>query len=223
MQHAWVSHPMASGLLAFNALPSRFLHGSRMAELMPFGQPPEVLDAQFHRHCSALLLPGLDSQPVLAMEDPALPLAMLPPETFAQLLQLCGVLLLAPSIQRVIARDEARALQQGLGKQAVDFAYFQAPGLLELPFVSQEKTGFTAGQAKAQAVLWGAALLHAAFASAPKNISQRGFLRLPAEAAQLRQQMPAAAVQSNAQALSIARSITQTLEPQWLSSFPTLH
>jgi len=212
---------MAQSLLLFNALPSRLLHASRLAVLMPIGKPAEVSSHQWDRHCSALLLPDLDSKPVLSLEHPALPLAMLPEPVFDRLLLWCGALLLAPSIQRVISRLDVLEMEQQLGKEAVHFALLQAPNLLKISFESQADLAFSAGQSRGKALSLGAALLAAAFATAPPGIAQRGLLRLPADSVFNTMPLPTAALKNNGQALAVARSITDLLEPQWLSSFPT--
>ena len=212
---------MAHSLLLFNALPSQLLHASRWAALLPLGKPAEISEKQWHRHGSALLLPDLDQDPVLSLDHPALPLAMLPESVFNQLLLWGGALLLAPSIRRVISRAEVREINQQLGQDAVNFALHQAPALLKISFESQVSFNFSAGQSRAEALSLGAALLAAAFASAPRGIAQRGLLRLPIEDTVNARVLPAAEFKNTVQALAVARSITDLLEPQWLSSFPT--
>ena len=212
---------MAHSLLLFNALPSRLLHASRWAALLPFGQPPEISATQWSRHCSALLLPTLDREPVLRLDHPALPLAMLPEPAFSQLLLWCGTLLLAPSIARVISRIQVQELDQQLGADAVNFALYQAPVLLKIPFESQAGFAFSASQSREKAQALGAALLASAFTSAPSGIAQRGLLRLPAEGTFNTMALPSSAFHHPSEALKVARSITDLLEPQWLSSFPT--
>ena len=221
MTNTWATHPMAHSLLLFNALPSRLLHASRWAALLPFGKPAEISEAQWIRHSSTLLLPDLDREPVLRLDHPALPLAMLPEPSFNQLLLWCGTLLLAPSIARVISRPDVQALTQQLGQDTVNFALYQAPALLKMTFESQAGFAFSVGQAGEKATALGTALLASAFATAPAGIAQRGLLRLPAEGTFNPIALPQAAFNNTAKALTLARSITDLLEPQWLSSFPT--
>lgn len=218
---------MAENLIRFNALPSLDLHASRLAELMPLGMPSEINSSLWHRHCSAILLQSLDSQPVLALDDPALPLAMLPAPVFERLTLWSGVLLLAPWIQRTIARAHVLELNSQLGSQAVDFALNTAPGLLKPSNPLQADFLFAVDQSRSQALQFGSALLSAAFATAPPGIAQRGLLRLPADVQDIRAKIATtattAALKNDAQALLLARSMTHLLEPAWLSSFPTLH
>ena len=213
---------MAHSLLLFNALPSQLLHASRWAALMPLGRPSEISDKQWNRHCSTLLLSDLDQDPILSLDHPALPLAMLPEPVFNQLLLWGGTLLLAPSIGRVISKIEVLEINQQLGQDAVNFALYHAPALLKTPFESQTGFAFSAGQSREKALYLGAMLLAAAFATAPPGIALRGLLRLPTEDSLNTMALPAAVFQNNLQALAVARSITDLLEPQWLSSFPTL-
>ena len=214
---------MARDLLLFNALPSRLLHASRWAALMPFGRPAEVSEQQWDRHCSALLLPDLDSEPVLSLSHPALPLAMLPEPVFNQLVLWCGSLLLAPSIRRVISRVDVLEMGQQLGEEAVDFALLKAPELLKISFENQANFAFSAGQSRDKALSLGAALMAAAFTTAPPGIAQRGLLRLPADDVFNTMPLLTAILQNKGQALAVVRSVTDLLEPQWLSSFPTQH
>ena len=223
MPNAWANHPMAQNLIRFNALPSLNLHASRLAKLMPLGVLSEISPALWNRHCSAILLQSLDSQPVLTLEDPALPLAMLPAPMFERLTLWSGVLLVAPWIQRTIARADVLELNSQLGAEAVNFALNTAPGLLKLSSPPQADFLFAADQSRAQALQLGSALLSAAFATAPPGIAQRGLLRLPADVVDIRAKIATTVLKNDAQALLLARSMTHLLEPAWLSSFPTQH
>src|SRR5262249_11073721 len=77
-----------------------------------------------------------------------------------------------------------------------------------------------AARAEALCMAWGAAVLAQAFDAATPQVGRRARLRLAPEADALRAPLSAAGLQPE-RALRIARELLQTLEPAWLSSFPT--
>ena len=212
----WMSHPLAEALLRFNLLPSLLLHprrdaASARAEL-------KALPA-LHRHRSVALLKEHGLDPVLDLHDPALPLAMLPDAHFERLLLLLGAALNAPHLRRTIAREELAVLKARLGSEGLAVARTPtAAALAGLPVAPD----WDAAQAEALCMAWGAAVLAQAFDAAAPAVGQRARLRLAPEADALRAPLSAAGLQPE-RALRIARELLQSLEPAWLSSFPTTH
>lgn len=212
----WLRHPLALALLQFNLLPSLLLHPRRgpaqaHAEL-------KALPA-LHRHRSAALLRQHGLDPVLGLDDPALPLAMLPDAHFNRLLLLLGAALNAPHIRRTIARDEVSLLRDVLGAQAMAMARAPAAtALAGLPVAPD----WDAANAADLCIAWGSAVLCQAFDAAAPAVGRRARLRLAPEADALRAPLAAAGLQPE-RALCIARDVLQTLEPAWLSSFPASH
>jgi hypothetical protein len=209
----WLRHPLAEALLRFSLLPSLLLHprrddAVRSAEL-------KALPA-LHRHRSAALLRQHGFDPVLSLDDPALPLALLPPAHFDRLLLLLGAALNAPHIRRTIGREPLTALKAQVGSEGVAIARAPtAAALSGLPGAPK----WSAAQAAALCTACGAALLALAFDAAAPEVAQRARLRLPPEADALRAPLAAAGLQPE-RALAVARELLQTLEPAWLSSFP---
>jgi hypothetical protein len=215
----WLGHAQAESLLRFNLLPSLWLHASRERSLLPAGlaQAFEQSGATggLHRHWSAALIRGLGLAPATQLEDPALPLALLPAESFERLLSWCGLVLLGPRIRQTIARDEVRLLEEQLGDDALRFARTRAAAL----HASGDGPRLEHANVSAQASLWGSALLAAAFDAAGEPVARRGLLRLPEDAANERFRLPASLSQSR-QALALARAVLDVQDPEWLSSFP---
>lgn len=209
----WLTHPLALALLRFNVLPSLLLHPSRAG-----GWPvaPQDAPAALHRGWSARLLEELRLDPVLSMDDPALPLAMLPPELFSRLVLYGGIALNASHIRRAISRADVVHLMDQLGDEGMAFARARhGQGLAALPVFP----GWSADRARERCTHWGHALLAQAFAAATPAVAQRGALRLPADIEPRRRQVDGAGL-APATALALAREFLEYLEPQWLSSFP---
>ncbi|MGE0329470.1 MAG: SctK family type III secretion system sorting platform protein [Ramlibacter sp.] len=210
---SWLRHPLAEALLRFNLLPSLLLHAGRGDAQSQAGL--KALPA-LHRHQSAALLKQHGLEPVLGLDDPALPLAMLPGPHFDKLLLLLGAALNAPHIRRTIARDEVSLLRNVLGPQTMAMARSSAAAALAgLPVAPD----WTAANAADLCTAWGAAVLAQAFDAAAPAVGRRARLRLDPEADALRAPLSAAGLQPE-RALGIARDVLQTLEPAWLSSFP---
>jgi type III secretion protein K len=212
--HSWIRHPLAEALLRFNLLPSLLLHPRRDAA--GAGAQLKALPA-LHRHRSAALLKEHGLDPVLGLDDPALPLAMLPQAHFQRLLLLLGAALNGPHIRRTIAREELSLLKQQLGSEGLAAA--RAPAAVALAGLPVAPDWHPA-QAEAVCMAWGAAVLAQAFDAAAPQVARRARLRLAPEADALRAPLSAAGLQPE-RALSIARELLQSLEPAWLSSFPT--
>lgn len=210
---SWLRHPLTESLLRFNLLPSLWLHPRRASTAQQAAL--KSLPA-FHRHQSAALLKQQGLDPVLGLDDPALPLAMLPGEHFDRLVLLLGAALNAPHIRRTIARDDLTVLREQLGSEALAVTRTgTATALAGLPVAPD----WTPGNAAGLCTAWGAAVLGQAFDAATPGVGQRARLRLVPEADALRAPLAAAGLQPE-RALHIARGLLQTLEPTWLSSFP---
>lgn len=209
----WLRHPLAEALLRFNLMPALLLH-PRRAGATALHELKALPTLQRHQSAALLKQHGLD--PVLDLEDPALPLAMLPGEHFERLLLVLGAALNAPHIRRTIARDELSTLRERLGSEAMAAARTPtAAALAGLPVAPD----WDAANAPEISMAWGAAVLGQAFDAATAPVGQRGRLRLAPEADALRAPLSAAGLQPE-RALRIARELLQTLEPQWFSSFP---
>lgn len=205
-------HPFAEALLRFNLLPSLLLHPRRE----PSGIDGLPALPSLPRHRSAALLQQQGFDPVMSMDDPALPLALLPPAHLDRLLLLLGAALNAPHIRRTIGRGPLAELKAQVGSEGLAIARAPtAAALAGLPVAPD----WSPAQAGALCTAWGAALLAHAFEAAAPGVAQRARLRLPPEADALRAPLAAAGLQPE-RALAAARQLLQTLEPAWLSSFP---
>lgn len=209
----WLRHPLAQALMRFNFMPALLLHPRRVD-----GATPQALKSlpTLQRHQSNALLRQHGLDPVLGLDDPALPLAMLPDVHFDRMLLLLGAALNAPHIRRTIVRDDLAVLRERLGSEAVAVARTPtAAALAGLPVAPD----WSADSAKALCMAWGAAVLAQAFDAATPAVGNRARLRLAPEADAQRAPLAAAGLQPE-RALRIARDLLHTLEPQWISSFP---
>ncbi len=209
----WLRHPLAEALLRFNLMPAAMLHPRRTEATAPpdLGPLPAL-----QRHQSAALLKRHGLDPVLALDDPALPLALLPPDHLDRVLLLLGAALNAPHIRRTIARDELAMLREQIGAEGLAVARTPtAVALAGLPVAPD----WTADQAHAICRAWGSAVLAQAFEAAIPAVGRRARLRLAPEADAMRAPLSAAGLQPE-RALAISRELLNALEPQWLSSFP---
>lgn len=215
----WLRHPLAEALLRFNLMPALLLHPSRAKTQDK--QTPQALKSlpALQRSRSAALLKQHGLDPVLGLDDPALPLAMLPEGHFDRMLLLLGAALNAPHIRRTIARDDLALLREQLGSEGVAMARTPtAAALAGLPVAPD----WDAARAPELCRAWGAAVLAQAFDAAIPAVGRRARLRLAPEADALRAPLSAAGLQPE-RALRIARELLQTLEPAWISSFPATH
>jgi type III secretion protein K len=212
--NTWIRHPLAEALFRFALLPSMFMHPRRD----PTGMAPELkaLPA-LHRHRSAALMKKYGLDPELDVNDPALPLAMLPQLHLDRMLLLLGAALNAPHIRRTIAREELNVLKKQLGTEGIAVARTPAAhALAGLPVAPD----WNVAEARAICTAWGSAVAVHAFDAAAPQVGIRGRLRLAPEADMLRAPLSAAGLQPQ-MALVVARELLHTLEPAWLSSFPT--
>jgi len=214
LSQGWYPH-----LHEFNLLPSRLLHASWTESFSPLGAIDALRlafddEAALHRHWSGYILErlGLTDRPWLDSEAPQLPLAILPPEPFEQLISLTGTVLTGGAIRRAIRRDDVVAIEQSIGAQGLFFARNRSheyhPGL-DLP----EGTSLSEFAAHIK-TLGAGALLHAMHGS-PDEMFERVRLRLPMETPVIAGDM-LAALPSDA-ALELMLRLTSEVAPEWLS------
>lgn len=209
----WLRHPLAGALLRFNLMPALLLHPRRESTALP---PTLQALPTLKRHQSAAMLKREGLDPVLDLDDPALPLALLPDAHLQRLLLLLGAALNAPYLRRTIAREDLAVLRDQMGAEAVAMGRTPtAAALAGLPVAPDWDPACAQDLCRA----WGAAVLAQAFDAATPPVGQRARLRLAPEADSLRAPLSAAGLQPE-RALRIARELLQTLEPQWFSSFP---
>lgn len=211
-------------LQRFNLLPSLALHPSRAALWLPGHATAWIAEPetarQWHSHWSQLLLERLqeDAQPVCDLSHPATPLALAAPTLLRATLRHAGLLLLGKNLRQRIARSEVNAAQAAIGFTAWDWVCRQGatlhPGLDDpQPWMEQ---GLAAGADRL-----GAGLLAQSWHDAPAPLRRRADWKLPLDA-----ESPASREASGmtpAQACSLCLQTLQFLEPEWLSSFPTVH
>lgn len=209
-------HPLAEAFLAFSLLPSLNLDATQAARLAP--EAALRLGARLpslHRHWSAALIAEPPLTPLPTLDDPALPLAMLPPGRFERGVLMAGVLLAGRRIRHSITHHEVALWQTQLGDAALEFARRRAPGIH--PGLAQETCADWPLESAAEGVTkLGSALLAHVFSAASPAVGQRGLLRLPAEAVTRARALPFDA----SEALPLSLSLLQEIEPEWLSLFP---
>ena len=222
----WPAGAHGAAMLSFNLLPSRWLHASRWAALLPAGwEPPADGDGARHRHCSALILRHLGpaSEAVTDWQRREWPLAVLPAARWTQLLRRLGLLLMQRRLRHTIRGDEARALAAAV--PPADLAWVRGP----VPRVAAAATlqRWLAAQDEALARLpladhgaalprLGAALLAQATAPVPAPMRARLTLRAPDAA----EAIDAGAAAGPEAAFALVLSVLEELDPPWLSSFP---
>jgi hypothetical protein len=209
-----LKHPLAEAVLRFVLLPSQFLH-PRRAPQRESARLPQLKGLD--RHSSAALLKQHHLDPVVDLQDPVLPLAMLPQDSFDRIGLLLGAALNAPHIRRTIVREQLSTLKSQLGPEALNIARSDtAEALRGLPVAPD----WQAPEARVICQSWGCAILGQAFEAASEPVAARARLRLAPEADALRVPLAAADLQPQ-RALDIARALLGSLEPAWLSSFPS--
>ena len=216
---------LAQGLIAFDRLPSRWLHPTRaqaqrtpvLAALWQAAGDDATAQASLHRHWSAALLGVLRLAPVDRWDDPALPLAILPEASWQALLRLAGASLLGPRIRMVIEREARQTLLQHIGEAAWRHALQDTPPLPGAP------SGLHVPLAELGplCVAWGEAVLWRALQPASDAVRERARLRMPEATGPLAERT-LRAVPPEA-ALPWALSLIPLVEPTWLSSFPVTH
>jgi hypothetical protein len=211
-----LGHPLAEALLRFNLLPALSLHPER-ADTSRFPQLDDLPTLQRHR--SAALLHEHALAPVLGLDDPALPLAMLPDAYFDRLLLLLGATSNARHVRRTIARDDLARLKAQLGEEGLAVVRMPlAAAMAGLPGDPE----WDADRAAAICKAWGEAVLAQAFEAATPQVGVRAGLRLSPGADALRASFSNLGFTPD-RALQVARELLHSLEPAWLSSFPATH
>lgn len=127
---AWPQGPHAQAMLAFNLQPSRWLHPTRWAALLPNGwRAPADDDAARHRHASRLVLRqlGAAAAPVTDWTRPEWPLAVLPQPAWARLLQRLGLVVAQPELRLTVHGAALRALVADIGEAELAWARQLAP------------------------------------------------------------------------------------------------
>lgn len=210
-------------LLEFNLLPSRTLHPVRAAQLLSdFGRVPDVLRGAgrihraLHRRWSAELLKKLGpaAAPILDHAQPALPLALLGPESMARLARELGIMLLGRHLRHLIQRANVLAARADLGDEALAWACDGAtqfhPGLRETgPWLAD---GLAAGADRL-----GCALLAQGWQDAEASLRMRADWKLSPDS-----EVPAARAASGLaphEARPLCLQLLARLDPSWLSSF----
>lgn len=208
----WLKHPLAEALLRFSMLPSTFMHPARQVAAGTSLNLPAL-----HRHRSAELIKLHDLDPVLELDDPALPLALLPDDHFNRMALLLGAALNAPHIRRTIARDDVAQLRSQIGEEGLGMARgSSATALAGMPVVPD----WEAARARLLCILCGTAVFGQVFDGAAPPVSVRANLRIDPQADGMRVALSAAGL-TPPRALEVARDLLATLEPEWLSSFAT--
>lgn len=211
----WPYGPHAAAMISFNQLPSRWLHASRWAALLPPGAAvPADDDVAAHRHCSALILRqlGAAAVPVTDWQRPEWALAVLPPPRWWRLLQRLALVRVQPLLRQIIRGDELRTVANAIGADDLAWVRQRAP---RLPSALDEPVDLpTLPQLAQRLPLMAAGLLALATAAAPAPMRQRLALRAPAPAPQ----QPDVGATRAAWALTL--TLLDELEPAWRSSFP---
>jgi hypothetical protein len=117
--------------------------------------------------------------------------------------------MLSHSLRQSISREEVGLLRQVLGVSAMDFSL-----RCEVQDIKSVPVDFT--RLPEQATQIGSVVLANIFERSSDAVGKRGLLRLPA-------QLDAAPIQSDLQSFSLAISALNFIDPEWLSSFPSIH
>jgi hypothetical protein len=217
----WLGQAVAEHVLKLSLFPSLGLHSTQAAALLPplmqvcFEDIQSPVSARLiraevmHRHISRWLLNSQQLSPILDISDPALPLAALPVSVFQKLVLYIGLGMLSHSLRQSISREEVGLLRQVLGVSAMDFSL-----RCEVQDIKSVPVDFT--RLPEQATQIGSVVLANIFERSSDAVGKRGLLRLPA-------QLDAAPIQSDLQSFSLAISALNFIDPEWLSSFPSIH
>jgi len=212
----WPTGPHAAEMIAFNQLPTRWMHPSRWAALLPPGWPaPQADDAAAHRHASALLLRqlGNGSLPITNWQRPEWPLALLPALTFTRLLHRLGLVLVQRALRQAIRGADLRPLAALVGDDELSWARTQAPALAAA--LSSADAPPPLAELPARLPQLAAGVLAHAIAAAPVPLRVRLLLRAPVAPP------PRPDVDATRSAWALTRSLIDDLEPAWRSSFPS--
>lgn len=222
----WMDQPWTQAWLSFNLSPARWVHPAWRSRLLPEAiarlleeRASSDAASQLMRHWSGAMLRTPEMAPVETVDDPALPLALLDGTTLARLVRRCGLAVLAPSICRVITRDDVALLAAELGEDDLRFARQVAPAIRPGGAV---QAGFPvpSAVAVADATRLGLAILSLVFEQAAPPVRARARLRLPPGTDQAAPELPSD-LADGATALRLARQVLLEIDPEWLSSFPT--
>ena len=213
-------------LLEFNLLPSRNLHAERMAALFKVHeipgallQQPEVMRA-LHSRLSARLLAELGdySTPVLDLDQPAMPLALLPGDGLARLAKLAGTMLIGKHLRHAIDRNAVLQARVDLGADRVTWAIRHAeqihPGL-------DDASRWLGGGWAAAADLLGNGFIALAWQDAPVSLRLRADWRLSPSIDDL--QVRQASAMTCSAARECCLNLLSQMEPEWLSNFHVTH
>lgn len=169
-------------MIVFNFLPSKTLHPSRYAD---YGVSRDVagldavpaVSAAWHRRWSRSILQheGLLDAPVTELDTAGLPVAVLPYERLAMLARRLGVVLCGPRLRRAISGDAVRALQAGLGEDAL--GWIKRGRVLHAGLAGPMFQD--AAEALRTVSVAGHAALYAAFHDATPRMGRRVLLKLP--------------------------------------------
>ena len=209
-----LNHPLARPYLVFCLLPSLGLHATQAAALVPENILEHATDLpSLHSHWSAELSSTLE--PVLGLDDPVLPLAMLPAERFDTLALYAGAVLAGQPIRRCIARTDVQAMRAELGDAILNFTRSRAASIHK----GLDDLAWRTESIGADTLALGQVMLAHVLLTATPAIRQRGLLRLPIAAPSHAQAFPL----SQAESLRISLALLQEVEPEWLSLFPSTH
>lgn len=189
------------------------MHPSHTATLVDFFS--ENVAAKFpniHRHWSAEILSVHGLLDIPSLQQPALPLAMLPSPAFENLIAHLGGVLGGARIRRIISHAEIHMLQEAIGSSVVDFVRSKASQLH--PGLADHQWCFEGPLANA-IVEMGEELLAKAFLAAPRAVGLRGLWRLPVRAVSATNLMSF----EGGEALHLSTRVLQEIEPAWLSLF----
>ncbi len=225
----WLDQPLAAAFLGFNLLPVDWMHPSRSAswdvdeacraKLAACGALASADPRALRRHANTSLLNALGPEEavVSGLRDPALPLFMTCEESFERLLVGCGLMLLGPSIRRIITREDLQALRTELTREELDFARESAGR--RLPSDTGEGVAVSMGHVREQARGLGYQVLAIVAEHACLPVACRARLRLPSIPPAPHSELPLP-LRDGASALAFARGVLQEVDPEWLSLFP---
>lgn len=204
-------------MLAFNQLPTRWMHPSRWAALLPPGWPaPKADDTAAHRHASALLLRqlGHGHVPITDWARPEWPLALLPEPAFTRLLHRLGLVLVQRSLRQAIRGADLRPLAALVGDEELFWARTQAPALAAA--LASADAPPPLAELPARLPQLAAGVLAHAIAAAPVPLRVRLLLRAPVAPP------PRPEVDATRSAWALACHLIDDLEPAWRSSFQSM-
>ncbi|MGQ5462919.1 SctK family type III secretion system sorting platform protein [Ramlibacter sp. MAHUQ-53] len=221
-----MDQPWTEAWLSFNLCPARWVHASRRTQFLPAsmrvwgeaGSGGGRIDRIVHRHWSAAFLQDAAWDPVERLDDPVLPIALLPDPEFERLALWCGLVVIASAVRQVISREEVATLTQSLGEDGLDFARHRAGVLAGRDALHR----LDVSDVRAAASRLGGAMLALALAEGAPPLAHRATWRLPTVAGQAVEELPEGLAAGPA-ALGVARAVLHEMDPQWLSSFPTAH